>query len=71
MKHLVVALGVCVVCAACTTVSYQSPAPSPAEVDSARAKVASTEPHSRTLTLAEAQALAKPIFDLSRRRTRA
>lgn len=47
---------------ACAGTEYSSPAPSAEEVADVRAQVESTTPDHQTLTLAEANALATPVF---------
>ena len=58
---LAMALGA--VLTGCAGAEYQSPAPTRDEVAEVRAQVEATTPDRQYLTLAEATALAKPIFD--------
>jgi len=51
------------VCTACATPNYQSPAPTREEVEHVREQVETLNPEREPLTLAEATALATPIFD--------
>ena len=50
-------------CTACAGTEYHSPAPTRDEVEDVKAQVESTNPERQPLTLAEADALTRPIFN--------